>query len=292
MGACNGRSLKQVLVDLALAIIAGTPNGVAMDSDSGLVFSPSHFTWMDTNHPAGTPRQGYPIEIQALWYTALQFLQTIDSDPKNRWADLAEQVRTSIHQLFWQPALGYLVDCRHCRPGQRASEALADDALRPNQLLALTLGAVTDKEICRDILRACHALLVPGAIRSLADRPVQTPIAVKHKGALLNDPLAPYWGTYAGDEDTHRKPAYHNGTAWTWPFPLFCEAWVSAYGLNSIPTARAWLSSAVALVNGHCVGHVPEILDGDAPHAQRGCDAQAWGVSELLRVWIKFKDSA
>ncbi|MGD9249337.1 MAG: amylo-alpha-1,6-glucosidase [Desulfobacteraceae bacterium] len=40
------------------------------------------------------------------------------------------------------------------------------------------------------------------------------------------------------------------------------------------------------------MGHVPEILDGDAPHAQGGCDAQAWGVSELLRVWNKFSDPA
>ncbi|MGZ4975360.1 MAG: amylo-alpha-1,6-glucosidase, partial [Limisphaerales bacterium] len=30
---------------------------------------------------------------------------------------------------------------------------------------------------------------------------------------------------------------------------------------------------------------VPEILDGDAPHTERGCDAQAWGVLEALRVW-------
>jgi glycogen debranching enzyme len=30
---------------------------------------------------------------------------------------------------------------------------------------------------------------------------------------------------------------------------------------------------------------VPEILDGDFPHLQRGCEAQAWGVSEIVRVW-------
>ena len=39
------------------------------------------------------------------------------------------------------------------------------------------------------------------------------------------------------------------------------------------------------LMNEGCLGQVPEILDGDAPHAQRGCDAQAWGVTEALRVW-------
>jgi glycogen debranching enzyme len=34
-----------------------------------------------------------------------------------------------------------------------------------------------------------------------------------------------------------------------------------------------------------CVGQIPEIIDGDIPHTQRGCDAQAWGVTEALRVW-------
>jgi glycogen debranching enzyme len=33
---------------------------------------------------------------------------------------------------------------------------------------------------------------------------------------------------------------------------------------------------------------VPEILDGDFPHKQRGCDAQAWGASEIVRVWKLF----
>jgi glycogen debranching enzyme len=39
-----------------------------------------------------------------------------------------------------------------------------------------------------------------------------------------------------------------------------------------------------------CAGHPPEIVDGDAPHAQRGCDAQAWGATEALRVWKLLKE--
>jgi glycogen debranching enzyme len=38
-------------------------------------------------------------------------------------------------------------------------------------------------------------------------------------------------------------------------------------------------------MNGGCLGHIPEILDGDSPHTPRGCDAQAWSVSEVYRVW-------
>lgn len=283
---CNGRTLCNVLIDMATSMIKGTPNGIVMDPASGLIFSPSHFTWMDTNDPAGTPRQGYPIEIQALWFAALKFLSRIDKR-KGLWHDLATQVQSSIKTLFWDPAMGYLVDCLHSPTGKSAARAVPDDALRPNQLLSLTLGAVTDRTICASVLDSCRHLLVPGAIRSLADRPVRVPLKIRRGGKLLNDPRNPYWGCYSGDEDTRRKPAYHNGTAWTWLFPSYCEAWVDCYGPSEKTTAQAWLSSSILLINSGCVGQVPEILDGDAPHTHRGCDAQAWGVSELLRVWKK-----
>jgi predicted glycogen debranching enzyme len=287
---CSGRSIHDIVLSIVNGFIAGTPNGVKMDAESGLVFSPIHYTWMDTNYPAGTPRQGYPIEIQALWYAALRFLSRIDQGEKRQqWSRLCETIRSAITDLFWQDHLGYLSDCLHCTPGQCAAEAAADDALRPNQLLAITLGAIDDHLLGRRILAACETLLVPGAIRSLADRPVTYPIEVLHRGRQLNDPYHPYQGKYSGDEDTRRKPAYHNGTAWTWPFPSYCEAWSMTFGKASRLTALAWLASSVRLLNQGCIGHIPEILDGDFPHTQRGCDAQAWGAGELLRVWIRLQ---
>ena len=44
------------------------------------------------------------------------------------------------------------------------------------------------------------------------------------------------------------------------------------------------------LLDEGCLGQIPEILDGDVPHWQRGCDAQAWGVTEALRVWSILKE--
>ncbi len=292
---CNGRTIWEILVSMASSLMTGTPNGIRMDKESGLLFSPSHFTWMDTNFPAGTPREGYPIEIQALWYFALAFLGSeISSRPEPRtpnpepFISLASRARASIMELFFLEKEGYLSDCLHARPGTPARQAEADDALRPNQLFALTLNAVTDRKMCRSILSACEELLIPGAIRSLADRPLRRPLEIYHYGRLLSDPHRPYQGIYAGDEDTHRKPAYHNGTAWTWVFPSFCEAYSM---IHQSPlagqTAAAWLGSSSRIISRGCVGHVPEISDGDFPHTSRGCDAQAWGISEWLRVWLK-----
>ncbi|MEW6671006.1 MAG: amylo-alpha-1,6-glucosidase [Thermodesulfobacteriota bacterium] len=290
--ACGRRSVRQILIAIARALMTGTPNGIRMDPDSGLLFSPAHFTWMDTNHPAGTPREGYPVEIQALWIAALSFLAQMDASKGNRsWQQIGRLAQASLLELFRLEKTGYLSDCLHAGPGKSARQAVADDALRPNQLLALTLGAVGDAALGRNILSACEELLVPGAIRSLADRPLEFPLPIVHQGRIINDPGRPYQGRYTGDEDTRRKPAYHNGTAWTWMFPSFCEAWVAVYGDKARETALAWLSSSAELLRQGSMGHLPEIRDGDFPHTSRGCDAQAWGASEWVRVWLKLKES-
>lgn len=286
---CGGRTIREILFSIAAAYVRGTSNGVKMDKETGLIFSPSHYTWMDTNFPAGSPREGYPIEIQALWYAGLRFLS--DMEPPGRFEKgidlitLAGQLSESVMKYFYREDLGFLSDCLHCRPGTSPKQAVADDALRPNQLFAITMGAVTERAAGRDILAACSELLVPGAVRSLADRPVTHPLEIRRNQELLGDPYRPYRGRYVGDEDNSRKPAYHNGTAWTWLFPSFCEAWAVVYGEAGKPAAAAWLGSSSRLINHNCLGHVPEILDGDYPHDQRGCDAQAWSASELYRVW-------
>ena len=151
------------------------------------------------------------------------------------------------------------------------------------------MGAVTDKSLCRSILLSCQELLVPGGIRSLADRDVRCELPIFRDGELLNRPDHPYIGRYTGDEDTRRKPAYHNGTAWTWMFPSFCEAEVMVYGDAVRRTALALLSSASVPMNEGCLLHVPEIMDGDAPHTPKGCAAQAWGATEIYRVWKKIE---
>ncbi len=279
---CGSRRLGEIVHSIAKNYIHGTPNGIKMDGESGLIFSPSHYTWMDTNHPAGSPREGYPIEIQALWFASLEFLASQDKDP--HWHRLAVKVQKSISRLYNQYDTGFLSDCLHCASGTAAAKASADDALRPNQLLAITLGAIDDPALRRSIIKSCEELLIPGAIRSLADRPVRFALPVYRDGRLLNDPYNPYYGEYTGDEDTRRKPAYHNGTGWTWLFPSYAEALFTVYGARAAQTAKAVLNSSFETLNSGCIGQIPELLDGNHPHRQKGCDAQAWGITELYRV--------
>ena len=162
---------------------------------------------------------------------------------------------------------------------------MPDDACRPNQLFALTVpGLVVEARQRRRIICAAAHLLVPGAIRTLADQKVEVLQPIYKDGRLLNNPSFPYWGEYKGDEDTRRKPAYHNGTAWPWVMPSFCEALLQTYGASATGAVKAILHTTAMLMRRGCLGQLPEILDGDAPHATRGCCAQAWSVTEAYRL--------
>ncbi len=252
-GRLEDASLRETSRRIVGNYFKGTPNGIRVDRDSGLVWSPSHFTWMDTNYPACTPREGYPVEIQALWISALDYLG-FDAE--------AAKARASIERYFrWEH--GYR-DCLSAPNGESAADATPEDTIRPNQLFLITLGVTRDREI----LHATQELLVPGGIRSLN----------------ASHPL--YRGVYTGDEDTMRKRAYHNGTVWGWPFPLYAEA-LAMTGTCPRETALSLLATAVDNLNSGTLCHMSENADGDAPHVQKGCTAQAWSDSELLRVWLK-----
>jgi glycogen debranching enzyme len=313
----SDRTLHDVLASIAENYSKGTPNGIRMDADSALIWSPGHFTWMDTNHPASTPREGYPVEIQVLWIRLLRLLEKISAPGKlgvppsgdgltntnrsrvnaelqtrsagqKKWRDLAVCATASFNKFFWLEEKGWFADLLIAKNGQCAAEARVDDALRSNGLLAVSLGLVTGERARRCVEAAQKYLVIPGALRSLAPLPVSVPLTIYgNDGRLLNNPAEPYCPRYEGDEDTRRKPAYHNGTAWTWTLPAFCEALARAWDFSpaAVAAAKSYLGSAEKLLNEGCLGQLPEILDGDAPHTQRGCDAQAWGATETLRVW-------
>lgn len=276
---CDGTSpsvalFRKTTASIIENYVKGTPNGIRVDAASGLVWTPSHFTWMDTNYPACTPRCGYPVDIQALWIAALRFAG-------GRWNALADKATESVMRLFAGPD-GF-ADCLDALNGEPAAEAKPDFSVRPNQLMLITLDVIGVKPpdgsaqksaetaqrqmFCKAIMDSCERLLVPGGIRSLA----------------AGDPK--YRGSYAGDEDTSRKPAYHNGTVWAWPMPMFAEAAVKC-GRLTTAQAGSLLAGVVENLNTECLCHISEIADGDAPHAQKGCRAQAWSASEFLRVLL------
>ena len=198
------------------------------------------------------------------------------------------RARESFERYFCQTSSGWVADLLPAANGLKPSGAPCDDSLRSNALIAVALGVVPLSMGRATVLAACDHLVVPGAMRSLAPLSVSVPLPVRSvDGELLNDPGNPYWGRYEGDEDTRRKPAYHNGTAWGWQLPFLSESIIQCWPNDegALRAARAYLLTMEPLLNAGCLGHLPEVMDGDTPHTQRGCDAQAWSATEAYRVW-------
>ena len=293
----RGLNLPSKVTSICDHYLAGTPNGIKCDPASGLVYSPPHFTWMDTNFPACTPREGYPIEIQSLWIRALEFANSVmpenvarrSADAReNTYEEIATRARQSIQKLFWLEEKGYYADCLPARASAPPAISAKDESLRPNQLYAVTFGITGNDEGRRTVVNAWRHLLTPSSLRSVADLPLTDwPWIAGAAPPDGVDPMRPYKGRYEGDEDTSRKPAYHNGTAWGHLLPLWVEALIVAFEKDprAVRLGRAIMRTYESEMRKACIGQISEVFDGDYPHENRGCCAQAWAVTEFLRVW-------
>jgi len=152
------------------AHVAGTAFGIRRDEDGLLAAgdATTQLTWMDAKVGdwVVTPRHGKAVEINALWYNALRIGEFLadrlgEGDCKQQWGRLARQARGGFEQ-FWCEELGYCYDC--LRPEG------PDAALRPNQLLALSLPymALSAERGRRLLDTVTERLLTPYGPRTLA----------------------------------------------------------------------------------------------------------------------------
>jgi predicted glycogen debranching enzyme len=258
-------------------LMAGTWYNIRVDAFDELVtWDDRHvaLTWMDAvvEEEPVTPRRGKPVEINALWYSALRWAEQwatqlqeqpgIDasmlSKQARRYSYQAEQVQASL-QKFWNPAQGYLYDT--IKP-----DDYPDPSVRPNAVIALSLHHCGFPEaIGQRVLQvACDRLLTPYGLRSL-------------------DPADPrYVGQYRGGI-WQRDRAYHQGTVWSWLIGPFIRAWQRFHPEKPIPFD--WQPLLEHFQQQACLGSISEIFDGDPPHLPQGAIAQAWSVAEMIRHW-------
>ena len=237
----------------------GTRFGIHMDPADSLITqgdASTQLTWMDAKSDgvAFTPRQGKPVEINALWYNALMLLGE---------KDLAKKVKKSFVATFWISPFRGLADVIH--DGHR------DSAIRPNQIFAVSLAnsplSIEQQQAVVEVVR--RELLTPYGLRTLS----------------RDDPK--YCPRYVGTMQ-QRDAAYHNGTVWPWLMGPFIEAYLRTndHSPEAKAQCRQWLAPLVRHLDEHCLGQIAEIFDADPPHRPMGCFAQAWSVAEILRVGL------
>jgi predicted glycogen debranching enzyme len=263
--------LFPVLSGMIDAHVAGTRYNIHVDSTDGLLYAGGpgiQLTWMDAKIGdwVVTPRTGKPVEINALWINALetmaQFARLLNKSADS-YDRLSVQARSSF-QKFWNAERDCCFDVIDV-PGS-AKNASQDAALRPNQILGVSLPAsALSKEQQKSVVDICsERLLTSLGLRSLA-------------------PGEPnYQGHYGGDQRS-RDAAYHQGTVWGWLLGPFALAHLRVYG---DPTAALrYLEPLGTHISAYGLGTLAEIFDGEPPHTPRGAIAQAWTVAETLRAW-------
>ena len=212
-----------------------------------------------------TPRQGKPVEVNALWYNALRVMEELaghfgEADLEEAYHQDAEQALDSFARLFWNPAANCLYDV--------VGEDWQDASLRPNQIFALSLPfPLLAGKRAEEVFDAVDGqLFTPYGLRSLSPA----------------DPA--YCPHYVGGP-RERDGAYHQGTVWAWLIGPFITALVRIRGEEGRRRARRILQGFVPHLNEAGLGTVSEIFDGEPPFVPRGCVAQAWSVAELLRAY-------
>ncbi len=253
---------------------SGIEHWIGLAAD-GLLDSPRQATWMDAD-PSGngqtpvTPRFGKAVEINALWYGALQFVQSVEPDPDRE--KYLKDFRLTFNRRFWNASEECLLDVVDGDPHA--------GALRPNQVLAISqagdlLSATRQRKVLASVT---HDLLTPGGLRTLSPRDSH------------------YHGDYDTTAPMHIKDwAYHQGTVWPWLLGPYIDALFitrrskGKYEDAIKAEALSCLDPLLQFVLDSEHRSLPEVFSGDNPYEPGGTRSQAWSVAEILRVMMEYR---
>ncbi len=262
-----GKPMKQILN----AFKRGTHHNIKMH-DNGLIWAGEKgkaLTWMDTviNGKPTTPRTGYAVEVNALWYDAVVFSLELaekagDTTFVSKWKKWPEIIKDNFNKVFWNNETGYLADY--------VDGDYKDMAVRPNQIFAVAVpNSPLDKTRQTMVVEMVkNELLTPRGLRTLSPK----------------NPS--YKGTYKGDE-VSRDLSYHQGVAWPWLLGAFADAYLRLHGDEGKALIKKHYNAFEEEMSEAGIGTVSEIYNGDPPFAAGGAISQAWSVAELLRIkWM------
>ncbi|MDK2845930.1 MAG: hypothetical protein PWR18_532 [Synergistales bacterium] len=220
--------------------------------------------WMNgsVNGKPVVSRKGKLVEVNSLWYYALRKMEHFsellgDADAQKTFGDLAESVRESFVKVFWSDK-GYLKDW--------VDGENADDALRCNQILAVSLPvSPLDPELGRSITETCwRELYTTYGLRTLDARHDK------------------YKGRCEGRID-QREKARFRGMAWPWLLGQFITAFLK-FNPDRQDLAWCFVRPFKAHIRHGCLGGIAQNFDGSMPYCAHGDALSAMSVGEILRV--------
>lgn len=235
--------------------------------DNGLLYTDGRYkpaTWMNAmeNGVPITPRTGYVVEINALWYNALKFASDLACElGRENVSDLlnyqAEIMRQSFVATFWNGI--YLDDYVDGNNHNRE--------VRPNMIFAVSLPySPLERQQQKSVLDiVTRELLTVKGLRSLSPK------------------SGMYRPVYIGGQ-LERDRNYHNGPVWPWTTAAFAEAYLRVHKMSGVALLMRLLAGFESDLTELTVGCLSELYDGNPPFRGHGAMSYAPTVAEVLRA--------
>jgi predicted glycogen debranching enzyme len=221
-------------------------------------------TWMNAveNGKPITPRTGYVVEINALWYNALHFAaEMLRCLSREHIADLmeyqAEIAKDSFTKVFWNGM--YLDDY--------VDGDYHNKEVRPNQIIAASLPySPLDKRQRKAVVDICtKELYTPKGLRTISPK------------------SGDYRPEYIGGQ-LERDRNFHNGPVWPWTIAAYAIAYLNVYQHSGENFVRRLLTGYEAEMSELCIGTLNELYDGNPPFRGHGGMSYAPSVASVIEV--------
>lgn len=226
-------------------------------------------TWMNAveNDRPITPRTGYVVEINALWYNAMFFTaELLRQMNREQAADLMEYqasvMKDAFEEKFWNGFYldDYVVDDYHNRE------------VRPNQIWAASLPySPLEKNQRKAVVDICtKELLTPRGLRTLSPK------------------SGDYRPVYIGGQQ-ERDRNFHNGPVWPFTIAAYARAYMNVYKHAGLSFMQRLLVGYETEMSELCVGSINELYDGNPPYKGHGGMTYAPSVAAVISVMDTMK---
>lgn len=257
----------KLVFDILRFIIDGKHPYIRLDENNLLYVDGKGkvMTWMNStvNGKPVVPRSGYIVEVNALWYNALEYAAKLHRlHGEADMADKLEQRTMVCKKSFVDTFLndyGYLFDY--------VDGNMMDWSVRPNMIFAAALDySPLSAEQRKGVLDICtKELLTPKGLRTLS-------------------PKSGGYNPICAGPQIQRDLSYHQGTAWLWLGSFYMEACLKIYRRTRLSFIERQMVGYEDEMQTNCLGTLPEMFDGNPPFYARGAISFAMNVGETLRT--------
>ena len=284
--------VKDNLYEKLKNIIENYENGIELDGNhiymdnDGLLSSGTpniQNTWMDAKIGdfVVTPRNGKVVEINSLWYNALKTMEYLAKKfGEKELADIYKK-KAQNHQKVFEEKF-------YCEEKKSLYDVLGDSKIRPNQLFAIatTYPVINPASFVGKTIweTAKKKLLTKCGLRTLAQ---------EEEG---------YIAEYSGD-CVKRDKSYHQGISWVWLLGLYEDALENIIDSEKdriekekyIIEKEKFIEKIFAifkkeLYGPECFCSISEVYNSEGIAKPGGTFAQAWSVSEILKIVTRMEE--